>query len=214
MNTLHKPLFAKTLVAAAIAAAGLSASGVAHSLTPVNGSPDDGLQCPVSPKAYTGSLVNNRFFCKRTQGFNKEAKCTQPGFATKFIREGPNGGGKDVCAAPNRSYPSNVPLTGTVGIDYVFLAVDSAEVNTILTTQRQAEATANGLPLSGVDARVVSSEIVVNHTGSEDKLVVQIEFSVFAQPAPGGIVVGNPGPVGLPASGSSTIPFAPKPLPR
>lgn len=211
MNSLHKLLFAKTLVAAAITAAGLSTSGVAHSITPNNSSPDDGLQCPVSPKAYIGSLTNNRFFCKRTQGFHKEVKCTQPGFKDKFIREGPGGKGKDVCAAPDHSYPSNVALTGTPGIDYVFLAVDNAEVNTILATQRQAEATANGLPLNAVDARVVSSEIDINHTGSEDKLKVVIEFSVYAQPAPGGIVGG---PIGLPATANATSTFQPRPLPQ
>ena len=215
MNS-QKLLFAKTLVAAALGAAGLGASGVAYSITANNGSPDDGVQCVTAPKAYTGSLVNNRFLCKRTTGgFTKELKCTEPGFTTKFIREGSGGGGKDVCAAPNRSYPTGVPLTGTPGIDYKFFVVDNNQVNTIVATQRQVEATANGLPLEAVDARVVSSEIDINNTGSEDKLKVVLEFSVFATPAPGGII-GNPSPIGgLPGTvTTSTTPFVPKTLPR
>ena len=212
MNSLSKLLLAKSLLAAAVVSAGV-ASGVAHSLTVNNGSPDDGVRCVTAPKAYAGTLVNDRFFCKRTSGgFTKILNCTEPGFPTKFIREGPGGGGRDVCAAPNRSYPSGVPLTGTVGIDYKFFVVDSAQVNAIVLNQRQAEATANGLPLEGVDARVVSSEIDINNTGSEDKLKVVLEFSMFATPAPGGIVGGPIGPSGPVIT--STTPFIPQALPR
>lgn len=213
MNSFQTPLITKS-IAAAFVAIGLCASGVAHSTLDNNSTPDDGVQCVTAPKAYTGSLVNNRFFCKRTTGgFTKELKCTEPGFTTKFIREGSGGGGKDVCAAPNRSYPTGVPLTGTPGIDYKFFVVDNNQVNTIVATQRQVEATANGLPLSAVDARVVSSEIDINNSGAEDKLKVVLEFSVYATPAPGGIV-GNQGPIGLPATANSTSAFVPRPLPR
>ena len=206
MNSLKTLLLTKSLIVAAIATSGLSASGVAMSAAA--GTPDDGVRCRSAPKTYTGSLTNNKFFCKRTQGFTQELKCNEPGFKNnKFIREGSGGGGKDVCAAKDRSYPTGVPLTGTPGIDYIFFAVDNAQVNTILANQRQAEATANGLQLSDVDARVVSSEIDINNTGSEDKLKVVIEFSVFATPAPGGIF--NGGPVVT----SPTTSFVPRPLP-
>lgn len=213
MNSYKKLLLAKSIVAAAVATGGLAAGGVASSAT-VAGSPDDGMLCRAAPNAYTGSLSNLKFFCKRTLNANQELTCSDPGFKEKFIREGPGGGGKDVCAAPNRSYPSNVPLTGTENVDWKYVTAGPTQVSTIVANQRQREATTMGLNLSEVDAKAVSSEVVVNHTGSEDRLKVVIEFATFAIPAPGGIVVGNPGPVGFPATGTSTVPFAPKALPR
>jgi hypothetical protein len=205
MKSLKTRLLIKSLIAAAIVAGGFAASGVASSAT-VGGSPDDGMVCRTAPKAYIGSFVNNKFLCKRTQNHGQPLTCFEPGFATKFIREGPGGGGRDVCAAPNRSYPSNVPLTGTEGIDWKYVAVGPTQVSTIVANQRQFEATAMGLDLSAVDARAVSSGIVVNQTGSEDKLTVTLEFATYAVPAAGGIVIGGP-------VVTSPTPFVPRPLP-
>jgi hypothetical protein len=204
MKSLANLLLTRSIVAAAITAGGLAASGIASSAT-VGGSPDDGMQCRSAPNAYTGSLNNLKFFCKRTLNANQELSCSEPGFATKFIRQGPGGGGRDVCAAPNRSYPANVPLTGTEGIDWKYVAAGATQVSTIVANQRQREATAMGLTLNEVDARALSSEVDVNHTGSEDRLKVVIEFATFAVPAAGGVVIGNP----TPAGGS----FVPRPLP-
>lgn len=204
MTSAQTLILAKTLVAAAMAAAGLAGSGIASSAT-VNGSPDDGMQCRSAPSAYTGSLTNNKFFCKRIKNVNQALTCFEPGFATKFIRQGPGGGGKDVCAAPNRSYPSNVPLTGTEGIDWKYVTVGPTQVSTILANQKQQEATETGLTVDQVDARAVSSGVEINHTGSEDRLKVSVEFAVYATPAPGGIVIGGPL--------TTTTPFVPRALP-
>jgi|GEM_PF-6389569 len=205
MNSLNTLLLTKSLIVAAITVAGLAASGVASS-TAVGASPEDGMQCRSAPSAYTGSLANNKYFCKRNKNVNQVLTCFEPGFATKFIREGPGGGGKDVCAAPNRSYPSNVALTGTEGIDWKYVVAGPTQVGTIVTNQRQQESTETGLTLSQVDARAVSSAVVINHTGSEDKLTVVLEFAVYATAAPGGIVIG--GPVVI-----TPTPFVPRPLP-
>ena len=205
MKSLKTQLLIKSLIAATIAAGGMAVTGIASSAT-VGGSPDDGMLCRAAPNAYTGSLSNNKFYCKRTLNANQELTCSEPGFKTKFIRQGPNYGGKDVCAAPDRSYPSNVPLTGTEGIDWKYVAAGATQVNTILANQRQREATAMGLTLNEVDARALSSEIAVNHTGSEDRLKVTIEFATFAIPAPGGIVGG-------PVVTAPTTPFVPRALP-
>jgi hypothetical protein len=204
MTSAQQLILAKTLAAAALAAAGLAGSGIASSAT-VNGSPDDGMQCRSAPSAYTGSLTNNKFFCKRIKNVNQALTCFEPGFATKFVREGPGGGGKDVCAAPNRSYPSNVPLTGTEGIDWKYATVGPTQVSTIVANQRQQEATETGLTLDQVDAKALTSGVEINHTGSEDRVKVTVEFAVYPTPAPGGIVV--PGPL------SSATPFVPRALP-
>jgi hypothetical protein len=204
MTSAQQLILAKTLAAAALAAAGLAGSGIASSAT-VNGSPDDGMQCRSAPSAYTGSLTNNKFFCKRIKNVNQALTCFEPGFATKFVREGPGGGGKDVCAAPNRSYPSNVPLTGTEGIDWKYATVGPTQVSTIVANQWQQEATETGLTLDQVDAKALTSGIEINHTGSEDRVKVTVEFAVYPTPAPGGIVV--PGPL------SSATPFVPRALP-
>lgn len=218
MNSLQKLLLTRTLLAAAVSIAGLSASGVAWSAVQA-GSPDDGMQCRSAPTPYTGSFVSNKFFCKRTLNASQALTCP-PAFPTKFIREGPNEGGKDVCAASGRVYPANVPLTGTVGVDYVFPTVGSTQVSTIVANQRQNEATALGLTLADVDAKALTSAIVINHTGSEDRLQVNLEFATYAVPAPGSVLggpLGNPvsnTPLGsATSSGSSTIPFSPRPLP-
>jgi len=137
------------------------------------------MACVSAPNLYTGSQAGNTFFCKRSKTVNQALTCTDSRFPTKVIRQGPNGGGKDICAAPNRVYTSNDPLIGTEGIDYKFFAVDSAQVSTIVANQRQQEATALGVALNEVDATSTNSQITVNQTGSEDKLTVTVEFFTF-----------------------------------
>jgi hypothetical protein len=184
MKSLKTPLLTKSF-AAAIVTTGLAAAAVAATVggpiifTPdIPNTPDNGMACRSAPNAYLGTLVNNTVFCKRTKNHLNPLTCSDPGFQTKVIREGPNGGGKDICAAPNRNYTSNSPLIGTEGIDYKFVEAGSTQVSTIVANQRQFEATATG---DQVDARALSSAIVVNHpsSGSEDKLTVEIEFSTF-----------------------------------
>jgi hypothetical protein len=213
MNSFKTSLIAKC-IAAACFAAGLASPAVAQFReAPNGGSADDGVQCRSAPNPYTGTLSNLRFLCKRTLNANQALTCSEPGFPTKFIREGPGGGGKDVCAAPDRFYPANVPLTGTQNTDWKYVVVGPAQVSTIVANQRQREASAMGLNLSDVDAKALSSEVVVNHTGSEDRLKVVIEFATYAVAAPGGLI-GNQGPLGLPATVNATSTFQPRPLPQ
>lgn len=197
MKSLDTSLLGKS-IAAALIAAGLAGAAVAAT-SPFNGgiiatpdipnTPDNGMACRTSPNAYVGSLSGNTFFCKRIKIVNQALSCTEPGFQTKVIRQGPNGGGKDICAAPNRNYTSNSPLNGVEGVDYKFIGIGSTQVGTIVGNQRQQEATENGLALNEVDAKALTSEIVVNHTGSEDKLKVTLEFSTFPR-TQGGLFVG------------------------
>jgi hypothetical protein len=197
MKSLDTSLLGKS-IAAALFAAGLAGAAVAATspfpggiiATPdIPNTPDNGMACRTAPNAYVGSLSGNTFFCKRIKIVNQALSCTEPGFPTKVIRQGPNGGGKDICAAPNRNYTSNSPLNGVEGIDYKFVAVGSTQVSTIVGNQRQQEATENGLALNEVDAKAVTSEIVVNHTGSEDKLKVTLEFATFPR-TQGGFLLG------------------------
>lgn len=213
MNSFRTSLVAKSIAAACIAA-GLAGPAVGQFREAPNllGTPDEGLRCRSTPSAYTGSQSANTFFCKRTKTVNTVLQCPEPGFPTKVIREGPGGGGKDLCAAPGRVYTSNSPLTGTEGIDYKFFAVDSAKVATVLANQRRDEAAALGVPEPEVDAKSLTSVIALNQIGSEDKLQITVEFATFAQPVGG--LIGNQGPVGLPATATSTSAFVPRPLPR
>ena len=206
MNSLKTLLLTKSVIAAAVTVASVAASGVASSAT-AGDSPEDGVACRVAPKSYTGSLTNNKFFCKRTLIHGQALTCSIPGFGTKFIREGSGGGGKDVCAAPGRVYPANVALTGTEHVDWEYAAAGPTQVSTIVANQRQFEATALGVALREVDAKALTSGVVINHTGSEDHLQVTIEFATYAIPALGGIVIGGP------VVNSSTTPFVPRQLP-
>ncbi len=196
MKSLKQLVLAKS-IAAAFVAAGIA--GTAIGATPAgpiivggpiiintpnlkNGSPNDGSRCLSTPNVYTALLVGNTTFCERERSVNQALSCTDQGFTDKVIRGGPGGGGRDVCAAPNRNIGSNTPLTGlTEGIDYKFVAVGSSQVATILTNQKQLEVTAVGGTEKDVDAVAISSEIVVNHPdfGSEDRVKVTIKFSTF-----------------------------------
>lgn len=197
MKSLDTSLLVKSITAA-LFAAGIAGAAVAATSTFPGGiiatpdipnTPDNGMACRTSPNAYLGTLSGNTFFCKRTKVVTQALSCTEPGFQTKVIRQGPNGGGKDICAAPNRNYTSNSPLNGVEGIDYKFIAIGSTQVSTVLGNQRQQEATENGLALNEVDAKALISEIVVNQTGSEDKLRLTIEFATFPR-TQGGFLLG------------------------
>lgn len=184
----------KTLIAAALATSAFSATAIDAPSGPIggpvvinlpNGSPNDGEACRSSPNAYLASLSGNTVFCKRTKTVNQALTCADPRFPTKVIREGFNGGGKDICAAPNHVYTSNSPLTGTEGVDYKFFGVDSAQVGTIVANQRRDEAAALGVSQTEVDVKSLTSVISINQLGSEDKLQVTLEFATFPKPVSG-----------------------------
>jgi hypothetical protein len=187
----------KTLAVAALAVSALSALAIeALPGGPIGGpivvnipnnSPNDGMACRSSPSAYLASLSGNTVFCKRSKTFGQALSCLDVRFPTKVIREGPNGGGKDICAAPNRVYTSNSPLIGTEGVDYKFVEVGSTQVSTIVANQRREEATALGVPEFEVDAKSLTSGITVNLAGSEDRLQVTVEFATFPKTV-GGLV--------------------------
>jgi len=178
-------------VAAALAATPITVPGPVILPGPIsfpNGSPNDGTACRSAPNAYTGSLQGNTFFCKRTKVVGQALTCADPRFPTKVVRvpniAGDTTGGKDVCLAPGRFLSSNDPLTGLVlNQDYKFVEAGSTQVPTIVATQRQAEATAMGLALSEVDAKVLTSSVAVNAgVGGEDRLQATVEFATFGKP--------------------------------
>jgi hypothetical protein len=196
MNPFHKSLIAAAAIASTLSAFALEAptGPIGGPAGPIvinipNGSPNDGMACRSTPNAYSGSQSGNTFFCKRNKTVNAVLQCLEPGFPTKVIREGPGGGGKDLCAAPGRVYTSNSPLTGTQGIDYKFFAVDSAKVATVVANQRRDEATALGVAEAEVDAKSLNSAIALNQIGSEDKLQITLEFATFPRPV-GGVLLG------------------------
>jgi len=185
-------------VAAAIAATPVLVPGPVILPGPVifpNGSPNDGMACRSAPNAYTGSQSGNTFFCKRTKVVGQALSCADVRFPTKVVRvpniAGDTTGGKDVCLAPGRFLSSNDPLTGLVlNQDYKFVEAGSSQVPTIVSTQRQNEATAMGLPLVEVDAKVLTSSVAVNAgVGGEDRLQATVEFATF--PKTVGLTIGQ-----------------------
>lgn len=207
MKSLKQLVLAKS-IAAAFVAAGIA--GTAISATPagpiivggpividIPGTPDNGMRCLTTPNAYTISLVGTTVFCKRTKVFGQALTCSDPRFPTKVVRvdntaEDVSTRGLDVCLAPNRSLSSNDLTTGlTLNQDFIFVTVGSTQASTIVTNQRQVEATATGLPLAGVDARSLGSTVSRNlGTGGEDRVQVTVEFATFGNPV-GGILVGS-----------------------
>ncbi len=207
-------------IAAACFAAGLASPAVA--LTPnLPGTPDDGMACRTG---YTAAFDGSRIKCSKAISIPIPLICDRPNFPgvgnppapvpRAAGAAGDNSGGKDLCPRSGLRIGTTDSLVGlTQGTDYVFATTDAAAVTTRTANNDQSEAAALGLSASEVDTLAGTPSISVNSNGVTDKGTVTLTFFTFAVPG-AGIVIGNPGPIGLPATGSSTIPFVAKPLPR
>ena len=97
----------------------------------------------------------------------------------------------------------------------MFAVTDTAEAARRVIKAGEDEAAALGLPVSGVQTVQSITFPAVNGGGNNVKDVThtQLHHYVYATPAGGPIVIGNPGPVGVPATATATTPFVPRPLP-
>jgi hypothetical protein len=219
MNSFKKLLVTKSILAAVIAVGGIAAPAVSHAIA--LGGPLGGMVCRTG---YTAAFDGSRLKCSKAISIPIPLICDRPNFPgvgnppapvpRAAGAAGDNSGGKDLCPRSGLRIGTTDSLVGlTQGTDYVFATTDAAAVTTRTANNDQAEAAALGLSATEVDTLPGTPSITVNSNGVTDKGTVTLTFFTFAVPGPG-IVIGNPGPVGLPATGTSTVPFAPKALPR
>ena len=204
MNSLQKLLLTKSVIAAAIAAGGLAAPAVSHAIAA--GGPASGVICLAG---YTGAVVGAAFKCSKTTDIVVVLECLNPTFSTYVTRAVVGTGiGKDLCTRAGVIVSSTDLIASlTLGQDYVFAEVNPATVTTRTANQDQAEATLQGLPVSGVDTVAGTPFIQVNGgIGNKDNAKVTLTQFTLPIQAFGPIVIG--GPVGIPSAR-----FVPRPLP-
>ena len=219
MNLLKKLLLTKSMLAAAVAACALTAPTLSHSLTPnpVSG-PSAGVVCPAG---YVGAFDGTRLKCSKVKVVNVPLRCLDSRYPNYLVRAvvAPTGVGRDFCLKNGVVLGTNDPITGlvlgtaTVLGDYVHANFDPAEVAAKVTAEDAAETTAQGNPDGGVDTIAGTATIDLGGAGgNKDRANTTLTFFRFANPA--GIVIGNQGPLGLPATVNSPTAFVPRPLPR
>lgn len=215
MNSLKKLLLAKSILAAAVASSGIAVPTIGHAITAVGG-PSAGVVCRT---AYTAEFSGTNLKCKKSGFISIALICAEPNFPTYVNRvaSAPDGG-KDVCARdPNKpayvAIASNGPLPGS---GWVYAVIDTAKAATRVVKAGEEEAVALGLPVSGVETVQSFSfpDVNAGAGGVKDVSITRLTHYTYAVPVGGPIVIGNPGPVGLPATANSTSAFVPRPLPR
>ena len=224
MNSLKKLPFAISLLAVAVAASGVSTLAIgqtARTLEPnVLGTPDDGSVCRSGyGTSFSGTVVT----CNKSISISTDLTCPNPPFTKYVIRAATDGSdrtnGQDICIKDNGI---NIGTTDTLnGLtesvnggpgQYAYALANATKLAERVSNQRQAEATALGLSLSQVDTKVVFTRVNVNANGLKDNADSQVQLYTFV--VPNGGVLGNTGPIGLPATANSTSAFVPRPLPR
>jgi len=208
MKSLKNLTLTRSVIAAAVASSGFAAPVVSHAI--VASGPATGMVCRVG---YTAEFSGTNLKCKKFASVDTPLMCDQAAFPKYVIRDGTGTDGrKDVCALPNLDISSNGPLPGS---GYVFAVIDTAEAARRVIKAGQDEAAALGLPVSGVQTVQSITFPEVNGAGNnvKDLSHTQLHHYTFAIPAGGPIVIGNPGPVGVPATATATTPFVPRPLP-
>jgi hypothetical protein len=215
MNSLRKLLLAKSILAAAVASSGIAAPVVSQAIT-VAGGPASGMACRTG---YAADFSGTNLKCKKSGSITIALICAEPNFPTYVNRvaSAPDGG-KDVCARdPSKpayvAISSNGPLPGS---GWVYAVIDTAKAATRVVKAGEEEAVALGLPASGVQTvqSISFPDVNAGAGGVKDVSHTQLIHYTFAVPVGGPIVIGNPGPVGLPATANSTSAFVPRPLPR
>jgi hypothetical protein len=212
MNSFKLSLIAKC-IAAACFAAGLASPAVAQfrEVTPnLPGTPNDGLICR---SGYTPNFNGTSLKCSKTSEIKVDLACLEAPFTTKVVRVNAPGtpNGLDVCDKPGGvTVTSGNDISNFVkGSDYIFAKQDDAQIAVRAANQRQTEATALGVALGEVEVEVGTAVTDTTSGDSTDKSKVPLTFFTFAIKT-GGIA----GPVGLPATATSTSTFTPRALPR
>lgn len=223
MNSLKKLLLTKSVLAAAVVASGISAPAIGQTARIVGntlGSPDDGVVCRAgySSDFSSGTALK----CRKSSSVIINLSCDTPRFpqylarAVTSSRKG--GNGEDICIQQNSNIGPTDLLDGLPEStnpnngQWEFAKVNLTTVAAAVTTADQTEATALGLPVTGVETLQSITFPQVNAAGIRDKSATQITHYTFAVPSGG--LVGNQGPIGLPATANSTSAFVPRPLPR
>jgi hypothetical protein len=224
MHSLKKLLLTKSLLAAAVAASGISAPAIgqtARTLEPqILGTPDDGNVCR---SGYGMSVSGAVVSCHKSFAIKTDLACTNPTFPKYVIRAATDNfdrtNGQDICIKDNGLQIGTTDtlngLTESVNGgpgQFAYAQASSTKLAERVSNQRQAEATALGLPLSQVDTKVTFTLVKVNANGLKDNAESQAHHYTFL--IPNGGLIGNQGPIGLPATANTTSAFVPRPLPR
>jgi hypothetical protein len=225
MNSLRNLLRTKSIIAAAavVAAGAASAPAIGQSASIVGntlGSPASGVVCRAgySTDFSSGTALK----CRKSSSVIINLSCDTPRFPTYLARarvpasnKGANG--EDICIKLGSTIGPNDTLNGlpesTNGTngEWEFAKVNMTKVATEVVNADQAEATAVGLPASGVETLQSITFPQVNAAGLRDKSATQITHYTFAIPTGG--LSGPQGPIGLPATASPSA-FVPRPIPR
>lgn len=209
MKSFKTLLLTKSIIAAAVAASGIAAPGISHAIS--LGGPAADVVCRAG---YTGTVVGAAFKCSKTSDIILVLECLNPTFPTYVTRAVVGSGvGKDLCTRAGVIVSSTDLLAGlTLGQDYVFAEVNPATVTTRTANVDHSEAVLQGLPDSGVDTVAGTPVVQLNGgVGQKDNARLTLTHFTVAVPAFGPVVIGNPGPIGVPAL--SSAPFVPQPLP-
>jgi hypothetical protein len=216
MNSFKKLLLTKSILAAAIAASGIATPAIGQTSrlqANILGTPNDGMVCR---SGYTPSFNGTSLKCSKIGEITVALACLEPGFTDKVVRVSAGGtpNGLDVCDKPGGvTITSSNNISNFVkGSDYTFAKQDDAQIAVRAANQRQTEATALGVALGEVEVEVGTAVTDTTSGDSTDKSKVPLTFFTFAKPAGG--LIGNQGPIGLPATANSTSAFVPRPLPR
>lgn len=218
MNSLKKLLLTKSILAAAVVASGISAPAIGQTARIVGntlGSPDDGVVCRAGYLSdFSGGTALK---CRKSSSVIINLSCDNPKFTKYLARAVTNSNkganGEDICIKEDSNIGPTDTLNGLPeGGQWEFAKVNMTTVAAEVVKADQAEATALGLPVSGVETLQSITFPQLNQAGIRDKSATQITHYTFAVPTGG--LVGNQGPIGLPATANSTSAFVPRPLPR
>jgi hypothetical protein len=217
MNSFKTSLIARS-IAAACFAAGLASPAVAQfRALNILGTPDDGMVCRAG---YTGVFDGKSLKCSKTSKITVQLVCADPGF-NKYVARVVAGGtqqGEDVCikSGGQVKFDSDDSIGGgtnfTKGTDWELAKADKVKIDEKTAARDLEEAAAFGG--TAADVETVAGEPVFNRqaNGIIDNASVTLTHFTFAIPTGG--LVGNQGPVSLPATANSTSAFVPRPLPR
>jgi hypothetical protein len=219
MNSLKKLLLAKSILAAAIASSGIATPAIGQTAAlqaNILGTPNDGVICR---SGYTPSFNGSSLKCSKAGEIKVPLACLNPTFQDLVVRavgavgHNNNTVGLDVCDKTGgvTITSSNNISNFNRGSDYVDAKQDDAQIAVRAASQRQAEATALGVSLGEVEVEIGTAVTDTTSGDSTDKSKVPLTFFTFAKPTAG---IGNPGPIGLPATVNSTSAFVPRALPR
>lgn len=217
MNSFKTSPIAKGIAAACLVS-GLASPAVAQFATPnVLGTPNDGMVCR---NGYTPNFNGTSLKCSKTSKIAVQMICPDPGF-DKYVARVVAGGtqeGEDVCAKSGGkvNFDSDDRIGGgtdfTKGTDWVVAKPDKVKIEEKTVARDLEEAAAFGGTAG--DVETVAGETVFNRqaNGIIDQASVTLTHFTFAKSTGG--LVGNQGPIGLPATVNSTSAFVPRALPR